>query len=140
MVCFSTLIAVVVINLTRLKHYRALPWIIKKHLDGRFGEILLLHHVTNSEVGVKMHIIKPRISDIYLSLQNVQQPRVSELREHPFDEHDSMQNDEQQIIQQCRIGKNSVQSDYLKLATAIDRIAFILYLFLFMIFGISYSL
>lgn len=78
--------------------------------------------------------------NIYLLLQTVQQPRVSELREHPFDEHDNMQNDEQQIIQQCRNGKNSVQNDYLKLATAIDRIAFVIYLFLFAIFGISYSL
>lgn len=51
MVCFSTLIAVVVINLTRIKHQRALPWIIKKQLDGKFGEILMLHHVTDSEVG-----------------------------------------------------------------------------------------
>lgn len=50
MVCFSTLIAVIVINLTRLKHQRALPWFIKKQLDGKFGEILLLQHVNDSEV------------------------------------------------------------------------------------------
>lgn len=70
--------------------------------------------------------------------QNEQQPRASELREHPFDEH--LQTDEQQIIQQCRIGKSSLKNDYLKLATAVDRIAFIIYFFLFMIFGIAYSI
>lgn len=50
MVCFSTLIAVVVINLTRLKHHRALPWIVKKHLDGKLGDILLLDHINDAEV------------------------------------------------------------------------------------------
>lgn len=69
--------------------------------------------------------------------KNNQQSRASELREHPFEEH--IQNDEQQIIQQCH-GKSSLKSDYLKLATAIDRIVFILYFFLFIIFGIAYSI
>lgn len=117
LVCFSTLIAVVVINLTRQKHHKALPYIIKKHLDGRLGELLLLDHVDDSEI--------------------VQQPRASELREHPFDEHTS--NDEQQIIQ-CRSGKNSLKTDYLKLATAIDRMAFVCYFFLFILYAIAYSI
>lgn len=69
--------------------------------------------------------------------QNNLQSRASELREHPFDEH--LPNDEQQIIQQCR-GKTSLKNDYLKLATAIDRLAFIFYLFLFIIFAITYSI
>lgn len=68
----------------------------------------------------------------------MQQPRASELREHPFDEH--IPNDEQQQIIQCRNGKNSIKSDYLKLATAIDRIAFLCYLFLFILFAIAYSI
>lgn len=50
MVCFSTLIAVVVINLTRIKHQRALPWTIKKHLDGKLGDFLLLDHINDAEV------------------------------------------------------------------------------------------
>lgn len=50
MVCFSTLISVCVINLTRLKNHRALPWIIKKHLDGKLGELLLLHYITDTDV------------------------------------------------------------------------------------------
>lgn len=50
LVCFSTLIAVVVINLTRMKHCKALPYFIKKHLDGKLGEFLLLDHVNDSEV------------------------------------------------------------------------------------------
>ncbi|XP_031617172.1 acetylcholine receptor subunit alpha-type acr-16-like [Contarinia nasturtii] len=117
MVCFSMLISVIVINLTRLKHQKVLPWIIKKQLDGKLGDFLLLDHVNDTE--------------------NDQQSRSSELREHPFEE---ATNDEQQIIQQCRRGKNSLKNDYVKLATAIDRIAFILYLFLFIIFGIAYSI
>lgn len=50
MVCFSTVISVLVINLTRLQHQRALPWIIKKHLDGKLGELLLLDHISDNEV------------------------------------------------------------------------------------------
>lgn len=56
LVCFSTLIAVVVINLTRLKHYKALPYIIKKHLDGKLGEMLLLDHVNDIEVCQQIHM------------------------------------------------------------------------------------
>lgn len=75
----------------------------------------------------------------YFLLQNSEQSRASELREHPFDEH--MPNDEQHIINQCRSnGKSSVKNDYLRLATAIDRIAFIFYLLLFTIFAIAYSI
>lgn len=75
----------------------------------------------------------------YFPLQNSEQSRASELREHPFDEH--MPNDEQHIINQCRSnGKSSVKNDYLRLATAIDRIAFIFYLLLFTIFAIAYSI
>lgn len=73
------------------------------------------------------------------SFQNEPQSRASELREHPFDEH--IPNDEQQIINQCRSNvKNSIKNDYFKLATAIDRIAFILYVILFAIFAIVYSI
>lgn len=83
-------------------------------------------------------IFMMRIEDQTLFFQTDQQSRVSELREHPFDEQ--MPNDEQRIIQQCRSGKSSLNDDYLKLATAIDRVAFIVYLFLFIIFGIAYSI
>ncbi|XP_055296063.1 acetylcholine receptor subunit alpha-type acr-16-like isoform X2 [Sitodiplosis mosellana] len=55
MVCFSTLISVIVINLTRLKYQRALPWIIKKYLDGKLGDILLLDHIIDSEFSFLQH-------------------------------------------------------------------------------------
>lgn len=44
------LISVVVINLTRQKYQKVLPWMIKKHLDGKFGDFLLLDHINETEV------------------------------------------------------------------------------------------
>lgn len=67
MVCFSTLISVVVINLTRLKNHRALPWIIKKHLDGKFGELLFLHHINDSEVCFNLNSFMNKRFDILLN-------------------------------------------------------------------------
>lgn len=75
---------------------------------------------------------------IGLNFQKDEEIRASEMRSHPFEEHIS--NDEQQIIQLHRAGKNSVKTDYLKLTTAIDRIGFIVYALIFMCFVIIYSI
>lgn len=89
-------------------------------------------------VSIDWRFRKKKIEN-WLSFQGEQQSRASELREHPFDEQ--LPSDEQHIIQQCRSnGKNSIKNDYFRLATAIDRTAFILYLILFVIFAIAYSI
>lgn len=59
------------------------------------------------------------------------------MRQHPFEEH--IPNDEQQIIQQYQVGRNSIRTDYLKFTTAVDRIAFITYSIIFLFFVIIYS-
>lgn len=42
LVTFSTLISVIVINLTRYKQDRPVPWVIKKNLDGPIGQFLFI--------------------------------------------------------------------------------------------------
>lgn len=44
------MVSVLVINLTRMKSHRALPWFIKKHLDGKLGDYLLLDFIADVEV------------------------------------------------------------------------------------------
>lgn len=56
LVCFSTLISVIVINLTRVRTYRPLPQFIKSKLDGKLGDYLLLDLVTEIEVCVRNEI------------------------------------------------------------------------------------
>lgn len=47
MVTFSTIISVIVINLTRNKHNRPIPWIIKRNLDGSLGQFLLINRISS---------------------------------------------------------------------------------------------
>lgn len=50
LVCLSTIISTITINLSHIKQPRPLPWIIKKHLDGILSDCLLLHYIVAAEV------------------------------------------------------------------------------------------
>lgn len=50
LVCLSTIISTITINLSLIKQPRPLPWIIKKHLDGVLSDCLFLHYIVASEV------------------------------------------------------------------------------------------
>lgn len=45
LVAFSTIISVIVINLTRNKQERPVPWFVKKNLDGQLGQFLMINRV-----------------------------------------------------------------------------------------------
>lgn len=64
-------------------------------------------------------------------------PRATEeMRDQPFDEH--LTYDDHQIIQKsANVGP--IQQNWILLATAIDRIAFIVYALTFIILAIAYS-
>jgi hypothetical protein len=74
---------------------------------------------------------------IFFFIQTPAAPRSEELRDTPFEEHNS--SDDHQMIN-AGSGKSSNQSDWILFATAIDRIIFILYCFIFIILAIAYSI
>lgn len=72
-------------------------------------------------------------------IQHFQLPKQQlseELRDQPFDEH--LTSDDHHIIQSN--SKGPIQQDYIILATAIDRIAFLIYCFIFIVLAITYSI
>jgi len=108
------IISVIVLNISKTKQSKPTPWVIKKALDGSLGTILGLNH---------LHIPVPI------------QPRSEELQSQPFDEHNT--SEDHQIIQSNK--KGPIQQDWIILATAIDRIAFLIYCIVFAILAITYS-
>lgn len=69
--------------------------------------------------------------------QQNEQRRGEELRDQPFDEH--VTSDDHQMIQSSTSKRSSTQLNWLLFATAIDRIAFIIYCLVFTILAIYYS-
>lgn len=138
MVCFSTLISVVVINFSRTKHNTAVPWCIKKHLDGPLERFLFLQHIY-SAVSTTFEILSFNCLTFHLCLQQAErQSRGEELRDPPFEEH--ITSDDQQIIQQSRGDRAVLQHEWIKLAVAVDRIAFIAYTLIFALSAMIYSI
>lgn len=140
MVCFSTLIAVLVINMSRTKHNCAVPWYIKKHLDGPLERYLFLQNIYSA---VRIFFLTCECSgSSFPSFIILQQPerqfRGEELRDPPFDEQ--ITSDDHHIIQQSRGDKGALQHEWIKLAAAIDRIAFIVYAFIFALSAMIYSI
>lgn len=101
------------INLSRNRKQYALPRSIKnKILDGFIGKTL--GGIQPDPIGVESH--------------------VEELREAPFEEHRS--SDDHQIIQtSTNIKPIAIQADWIRLAIVIDRAAFFIYVFIFIVMG-----
>lgn len=89
-------------------------------------------------------MILSKYTDQYvIYLQPNQSPRSEELRDtNPtsFDEHHSANDDDHIITCHSSVSKTGpVQQYWILLATAIDRIAFIIYFVLFFVLAISYA-
>lgn len=113
LLCFSLIISVIVINLSRNRKQYAVPHSIKANiLDGFIGKAL--GGVQPSSVEVENH--------------------AEELRETPFEEHRS--SDDHQIIQTPSTTKPiMISADWIRLAVIIDRFTFLVYVFVFIIMG-----
>lgn len=115
LVAYSMIISTIVLACARSQHAFAVPWLLKKFTDGRLGKILLLEHLR-----VPLNILH----------------RGEEMRENAaFEETHTA--DDRQIIQGT--AKSVHQQDWIILATAIDRLSFLIYAFVFVIMAIVYS-
>lgn len=117
MAAFSTIISIIVLNISRNKHEYEVPRFIKSHLDGTIGIVLGLHHVYNPPVHLQNNI------------------NAEELRESNFEDHTT--SEDHHMIQP--IISNSSQCDWILLATAIDRVSFFIFGFVYAILAIVYS-
>ncbi|PSN48328.1 hypothetical protein C0J52_03410 [Blattella germanica] len=127
LVCIATVVSVVVMNLARNFHATPMPWIIKNLLTGWLGHILGLGHL---------------IAQAKSLHHNMMSGHAEELREQQasvFEDHDHMGNssDDRQMISPR--SRASSQHDWVLLAAAIDRIAFLVYSLLFAILAIVYA-
>lgn len=114
LVCYSIIISTIVLACSRSQHAYPVPWFLKKLIDGPLGKVLLLSHLK----------VPPNIH------------RAEELRENSaFDEPHAA--DDRQIIQSS-IPKLNHQ-DWVILGTAVDRLSFLVYCFVFIIVAIVYS-
>lgn len=122
-VILSMIGSVVVISLSRSKHTKPLPWIIKQHLLGNFGKYLGLNSLVQQ------------------STVSVHRVTAEEMRDHQVTDFDDMHDgDERGMIKSHHSEKPSLQEDWMLLAAAIDKISFIFYCFLFLILAIVYSI
>lgn len=115
LVCISTIISVIVLYLASAKHRRRVPSFLRNLLNGPLSNFLFLSH------------LNPDID---------QQCNVQKEMTEPNSEGTSGFDDQQSMFATTT---RSIQFDWIVLATAIDRIMFILYCLVFIILAITYS-
>lgn len=115
MVAFSIIISTIVLACSRSQHAHPVPWLLKKLTDGPLGNILMLGHLR----------VTPNVTH-----------RGEEMREN-FEDHSHAADDRHMI--HGSVTKTSNQLDWIILGTAIDRLAFLVYAFVFIIMAIIYS-
>lgn len=116
LVAYSMIISTIVLACARPQHAFAVPWLLKKFTDGRLGKMLLLEHLR----------VPPSMMH-----------RGEEMRENAAFEETHTAED-RQIIQGTPKSVHH-QQDWIILATAIDRLSFLIYAFVFVIMAIVYS-
>lgn len=116
LLCFSLIISVIVINMSRNRKQCAVPRLIKANiLDGFIGKLLAgASHAEPSTV----------------------ENHSEELRETPFEEH--LHSDDHQIIQtpaKTTSKSHGTHNEWIRLAVIVDRATFFVYVFVFIGMG-----
>ncbi|XP_067009520.1 acetylcholine receptor subunit alpha-type acr-16 [Anabrus simplex] len=124
LVGISIIVSVTVLNLSRYKHSSPLPWFVKNALTGRLGHILGLGHIIVARSALEPNLVGAHQDD---------------LPERHFEDHTGSRNDDSHMIATSQ-SQAPAQNDWILLAIAIDRIAFLLYCFLFVIFALAFSI
>lgn len=132
LVMISMAISIVVLAISRTKHVYSTPWTVKRVLESSFGRWLLLRNVWScgAEEGVE-----PTTSsfDVRFGLEE------EEGRDGDGDGEEEVDVDVARRSQESVPVKlrNSVQEDWILLATAIDRMAFIVYSLIFIVVAVD---
>ncbi|XP_055919837.1 neuronal acetylcholine receptor subunit beta-3 [Eupeodes corollae] len=116
LVSISTIISVIVLYLSSAKHRRRVPSFLRNLLNGPLSYFLFLSHLS------------PDIIDPQSSAQK-------ELTEQTSDGPSGFEDQQSMFAATTR----SIQFDWIVLATAVDRIMFIIYCIVFIILAITYS-
>ncbi|XP_023306759.2 neuronal acetylcholine receptor subunit alpha-2 [Lucilia cuprina] len=123
MLSLSTIISVIVLYLSTAKHKKRVPEFLKNLLNGVVGRVLLLSQFT-----------------LEAEPQSLLNNGTKELGEHVYDNPDQSETTDPTHINPNQLPTSrSIQFDWVLLATAFDRICFLIYCLLFMILAIAYS-
>ncbi|XP_063222311.1 acetylcholine receptor subunit alpha-type acr-16-like [Bacillus rossius redtenbacheri] len=117
LVCLSLVVSVVVINLSRSRHAAPLPWVVKNVLTGWLGRALGLGHI---------------IAQVHHVMMSGHAEEMREPQPAGFEEH----GDDRQMIPREKAG---CQHDWVLLAAAVDRLAFLVYCLVFVVLAIVYA-
>lgn len=123
MLSLSTIISVIVLYLSTANHKKRVPEFLKNLLNGILGQILLLSQFT-----------------LEAEPQSLLNNGTKELGEHVYDSPDQSETPDPTHVNPSHSSTSrSTQFDWILLATAFDRICFLIYCVLFMILAIVYS-
>ncbi|XP_011189557.2 neuronal acetylcholine receptor subunit alpha-2 isoform X1 [Zeugodacus cucurbitae] len=118
----STIIAVCVLYLSTAKHKRHLPAFIKNILNGPLSKVLLLENFTLE-------------AEPHVTMNN----GTKELVEHQYENPDSVSDGAAMHASTSAASNRFIQFEWILLATAVDRIAFLCYSLTFIILSILYA-
>lgn len=123
MLSLSTIISVIVLYLSTAKHKRRVPEFLKNILNGDLGKVLLLSQFT-----------------LEAEPQSLLNNGTKELGEHVYDNLEEPETTDPTQINPTHLpSSRSIQFDWVLLATAIDRLWFLIYCIVFIILAIVYS-
>lgn len=130
LVMISMAISIVVLAISRTKHVYSTPWTVKRILESSFGRWLLLRNVWSSEAEEGGTGEASTSSfDVRFGLEEEERDGEEEV-----DVDEVISDTRERVPAKMR---NSVQEDWILLATAIDRIAFIVYSLIFIVIAVD---
>lgn len=128
MTSISIIISIIVLAIARTEHIFGLPWSIKRALESRGGRWLMFHPIFyKSSRGLDKQHGEARAVEIQVA---------EEEEENDYD--DIQTQSEANSVENEEPKARSIQEDWILLATAIDRIAFLAYSLIFIVIAIIY--
>lgn len=126
LISLSTIIAVLVLYLSTAKHKTRAPEFLKNLLHGNFGKYLLL-----SQFSLEA---EPQ------TLLNNGIGSTKEMSDHIYDNPEPLGSQTDiSVVNPAPSQTRSIQFDWILLATAVDRVSFLIYCVLFIILACTYS-
>lgn len=131
----SMIISIVVLAISRTKHAYGTPWAVKRWLEGPCGQFLLLKSFFSSGSGDSRDAavnFDVRIGGDFQADDEEDGDQEDQLEEEAEERQRSSN------AQNASKLRTSMQQDWILLATAIDRIAFLVYSLIFIVIAIVY--
>lgn len=145
MIVWSMVLSILVLAISRTHHNYGTPWVLKRIVDGPFGQFMLLSWLYGSHAGKGD---EPSTSSFDVRIGR--ELRADDEEEEEEGEEADNQNYYERVAEvperkRSSAGegianlRNKVQQDWIALATLIDRITFVVYSLIFVVIAIVYK-